>query len=56
MPASSTEFEISSFISLDKIAMIEITVVLETSVFLFAWLGLSLSGFFCKQFLITFSK
>ena len=34
MPASLTEFEISSFISLDMIAMIELTEVLEINVFL----------------------
>ena len=56
MPASLIEFEISSFVSLDIIAMIELTVVLEMNVFLFARLCLCLSGLFCKHFLITFSK
>ena len=52
MPTSQAEFEISSLISLDIIAMIELTVVLEINVFLF----LCLSGLFCKHFFITFPK
>ena len=53
MPASLIEFEISSLISLDIIAMIELTADLEINVFLFAQLCLCLSGLFC---LIVFSK
>ena len=50
MPASLTEFEIYSFISLDIIALIELTLVLEINVFLFARLCLCLSGLFRKHF------
>ena len=56
MPASLTKFEISSLINLAIIAMMELTVVLEINVFLFARLCLCLSGLFCRHFLMTFSK
>ena len=56
MPASLTELEISFYSGLDIIAIIELTVVLEINVFLFAPLCLCLSGLFCKHFLIIFSK
>ena len=50
MPASLTEIEISSFISLDIIEMIESTVVLEINVFSVCTVMLELVGFVLQTF------